>query len=144
MSLSQLFFNTYIHICIYDRFYKIIISIYYRSLVGFSPRMTGYDSVTGADRYYRWQHTWWNGVYTVMLTKVALMSVSYLKAYKEMVPSQVLDYIDNHRNCEDIAMAYVILLLSQSPPVWVKGNLQEIGSSGISSNTDHFLIRYEI
>lgn len=113
----------------------------HRSLIGFSPRMTGFDPTTGVERYFRWQHTWWNGVYTIMLTKVSLMSTSYLQAFKTMVPSSVLEYIDKHRNCEDIAMAYVVLLLSQSPPVWVKGNLREIGSSGISSGLKHFEIR---
>lgn len=32
-----------------------------RVLVGFSPRVHGYDPDTGASRYFRWQHTWWNG-----------------------------------------------------------------------------------
>ena len=73
--------------------------------------MTGYDPVSGRERYLRWQHTWWNGVYTVMLTKVSLLATSYLRACQAMVPTTVLNYIDKGRNCEDIAMAYVILLL---------------------------------
>ena len=95
----------YIYIYIY--MYDIYIYIY-RALVGFSPRMNAYDSITGHARYLRWQHTWWSGIYSIILTKVSFLHQDYLDEYFNVIPTHFLDYIDAHRNCEDIAMAYVI------------------------------------
>jgi hypothetical protein len=57
------------------------------------------------------------------------------------VPPQFLAYVDSARNCEDIAMAHVVASASRSPPVWVGGEIYEIGSSGISSGGSHFADR---
>ena len=57
-----------------------------------------------------------------------------------MIPKSLLDYIDQHRNCEDIAMAYVIAT-SGSAPLWVKaghGGVWEEAAGGISSGSSHF------
>ena len=76
-------------------------------LVGFSPRMTTYDIITGDHkhsrhfllgfftlllasllhsfsdplgqrRYLRWQNTWWSGTYSIILTKACLLHRNYL------------------------------------------------------------------
>ncbi len=80
----------------------------YRTLVGISGRITTYDAVTGLARYKNWQYTWWNGFYNIMLTKGALFHKNYLAEYTKVIPSSFLKFIDEHRNCEDLAMAYVI------------------------------------
>lgn len=80
----------------------------HRTLVGISGRITTYDSVTGLARYRNWQYTWWNGFYNIMLTKGALFHKKYLAEYTKVIPPTFLKYIDDHRNCEDLAMAYVI------------------------------------
>lgn len=104
-----------------------------RALVGFSPRIATFDAVSGATVYGRWQHTWWNGLYNIVLTKAALFSSRYLYEYNKRVPQNLLDYVDKSRNCEDIVMAHIVAERSQAPPVWVDGSVFEIGKSGISS-----------
>lgn len=108
------------------------------ALVGFSPRIYAFDTETGLSRYLRWQHTWWNGFYSIMLTKAAFINKKYLYEYDKVIPKAFLNHIDNNRNCEDLAMAYTVATLASVPPVWVKGEVAEGATSGISSGTDHF------
>ena len=77
-------------------------------LVGFSPRMLTYDIETGAIKYQRWQHTWWSGLYSIVLTKGALFHKKYLQQYHKETPVKFLEHVDKNRNCEDIAMAHLI------------------------------------
>jgi glucuronyl/N-acetylglucosaminyl transferase EXT2 len=114
----------------------------HRTLVGFSPRTHSYNIESGQINYRRWQHTWWNGFYTIILTKACILHRQYLKSFELLAPKTLLNYIDNHREGEDILMAYIVALLSNQPPVWVRAIVYEIGSSGISSGTSHFLDRY--
>jgi len=72
----------------------------------------------------------------------------------------VHDYVDKHRNCEDLAMSFLVAASSLASPgqspspglsfgkplqpaVWVRGNgVREIGSSGLSSDqTKHYSAR---
>ena len=85
--------------------------LHYRVLVGFSPRMTVNDILTGKMRYLNWQYTWWNGIYTIMLTKAAIMHRDYLAEYDRYVPIEMLNHVDKMRNCEDISMAQVVAKL---------------------------------
>jgi len=70
--------------------------------------MHTYDVIAGNQRYLSWQYTWWSGMYTIMLTKAAIMHRDYLPDYEKLVPQEMLTQITTHRNCEDIAMAYVV------------------------------------
>ena len=112
-----------------------------KTLVGFSPRIHAYDVVSGAMRYLRWQHTWWSGFYSIMLTKASFLHRDYFELFSRMIPKDFLDYVDEVRNCEDIAMAHVVAMHSKSAPVWIGGEIYEIGASGISSNSGHFADR---
>lgn len=58
--------------------YKLIIQIATRTLVGYSPRLHAIDTTTGKARYLRWQHTWWNGMYSIVLSKVCFLHKDYL------------------------------------------------------------------
>lgn len=108
------------------------------ALVGYSPRMITNDPITGKTKYLRWQHTWWNGIYTIVLTKASILHKRYLYEYNKVMPTSMLSYIDNARNCEDIAMAHIVAARSKAAPVWTEGIVYEIGSSGISSGSSHF------
>lgn len=112
-----------------------------RVLVGFSPRMHVNDIYTGKLRYLNWQFTWWNGMYTIMLTKAAIMHKDYLPEYDKVVPAEMLTHIDTHRNCEDLAMAHVVAKLSDAAPVWVQVVVWEVSTGGISSGGTHFADR---
>lgn len=46
-----------------------------------------------------------------------------------------------HRNCEDIAMSFLVAQLSGHAAVWVRGaGIREIGSSGLSSDQVRILV----
>ena len=47
-------------------------------------------------------------MYSIMLTKAALLHRDYLPLYDAIVPASFLKSIDENRNCEDLAMAYVV------------------------------------
>lgn len=109
-----------------------------KTLVGFSPRMYAYDVYSGAIKYLKWQHTWWSGMYAIMLTKASFLHRDFLTEYEKTVPKVFLDHIKESRNCEDIAMAYTIATKSRSAPIWVGGEIYEVGETGISSGSSHF------
>ena len=96
------------HNFIFSTTHQISMFIHYRVLVGFSPRMHIYDIFQGNMRYLNWQFTWWNGMYTIMLTKAAILHRDYLPEFDKLVPLEMVTHIDAARNCEDIAMAYVV------------------------------------
>eukprot|EP00596_Hydrurales_sp_CCMP1899_P009472 CAMPEP_0119034790 /NCGR_PEP_ID=MMETSP1177-20130426/1801_1 /TAXON_ID=2985 /ORGANISM="Ochromonas sp, Strain CCMP1899" /LENGTH=152 /DNA_ID=CAMNT_0006992493 /DNA_START=593 /DNA_END=1048 /DNA_ORIENTATION=- len=112
-------------------------------LVGFSPRIQSYDIVSGKIKYMRWQHTWWTGMYDIMLTKACILHRAYLADYIIMIPDAFLGHIDQNKNCEDIAMAHVVARKSKAAPVWIQGIIYETSSKGISSGTSHFVDRGE-
>ena len=108
------------------------------TLVGFSPRMYAYDVYSGAVKYLKWQHTWWSGMYAIMLTKASFLHRDYLDEFRENVPAEFLEHIKTNRNCEDIAMAHIVASKSRSAPMWVGGEIYEVGEQGISSGSSHF------
>ena len=97
--------------------------------------------VIGLSRYLNWQFTWWSGIYSIVLTKGCILHRDYLAQYDKIVPATMLQHIDHIKNCEDIAMAYVVALQSKAAPVWVKATVYEMSSSGISSGKSHFVER---
>ena len=109
-----------------------------KALVGYSPRMHGVNAVTGEDKYMRWQNTWWSGVYSISLTKASFLHKQYLQDFFTVLPASFIADIDAHRNCEDLAMAYVVATVSQAPPVWVQGVVHETADFGISTGATHF------
>lgn len=70
--------------------------------------MHAYDILNGGLKYLRWQHTWWSGVYSIVLTKAAIVHRDYLTEFQATTPTTVLEYIDSNRNCEDLALAHLI------------------------------------
>ena len=51
-------------------------------------------------------------------------------------------FVDDHRNCEDIGMSFMVANVTHAPPMWVKGSYQDYGqwfgsSGGISSGSTH-------
>ena len=72
--------------------------------------MNAYNPYNGEDRYMRWQHTWWNGIYSIILTKASFFHRQYLDQYFKVISVNLIEEMDKQRNCEDIAMAYVIAL----------------------------------
>lgn len=108
------------------------------TMVGFSPRMVTRNPKTERYSYRSWRVVRWNGVYNVILTKCCFLHRDHLEKYVESVPAKVLSYIDQQRNCEDIAMSVVVAKHFGTPPLWVDGRMREIGREGISALPNHF------
>ncbi|KAH7431544.1 hypothetical protein KP509_08G054700 [Ceratopteris richardii] len=110
------------------------------NMVGFVPRMHwshGEESALQKYTYGGWWSVWWTGTYSMVLSKCALFHMKYLDIYTNHMPAQIRDYVTSKRNCEDIAMSFLVANITRAPPIWVKGKIFEIGSSGISSLSGH-------
>ncbi|KAJ7296914.1 hypothetical protein O6H91_Y090800 [Diphasiastrum complanatum] len=107
------------------------------SMVGFVPRMHWTDSKPPSYTYGGWWSVWWTGTYSMVLTKAAFFHKKYLDLYTYHLPPLVREYVRSERNCEDIAMSFLVANATSAPPFWVKGRIYEIGSTGLSSLTGH-------
>ena len=58
----------------------------------------------------------------MILTKFMFLDSKYLHGFfdNKRVPPKVRTYIDQWRNCEDIAMNFLVAEMSQLPPVKVE------------------------
>ena len=99
------------------------------SLVGFMPRVHIRDS-SGVLRYRCWWSTWWHGVYSTVLTKAAILHHRFLEQYTYTMPKEIRSLIDHERNCEDIAMQFLMSNATHLPPIYVKGHVRDLGVFG--------------
>jgi hypothetical protein len=104
-----------------------------RSLVGFMPRVH-LRRENGLLEYRCWWNVWWHGVYSIILTKAAFLHHDFLGQYTNNMPIEIRNLVDNERNCEDIAMQFLIANTTKLPPIYVKGDLDDLGVlNGIST-----------
>ena len=76
--------------------------------------------------------------YSIMLTKFMFMSSEYLYDYTCLLPTSIHRYIDEHVNCEDIAMNLMVSGMTGSKPVAVMLKVDDFGTtSGISVKQGH-------
>jgi hypothetical protein len=61
----------------------------------------------------------WRNKYSVILTKGAIFHKRYLEAYSSELPQEVRDMVAKRRNCEDIAMQFVVSSMTDDRPVFV-------------------------
>ncbi|KAK1556251.1 hypothetical protein Q3G72_001473 [Acer saccharum] len=118
------------------------------TMVGFVPRKVYVDQSQslGNKVYYiysGWWSVWWTGTYSMVLSKAAFFHKKYLRIYTNEMPASIRQFITKNRNCEDIAMSFLVANVSGAPPIWVKGKIYEIGSTGISSLGGHIERRTE-
>lgn len=99
-----------------------------RSIVGFMPRVHVIKNNRLA--YRCWWTVWMHGAYSIVLTKAAFLHHDYFQLYTETMPAGVHAFIDTGRNCEDIAMQYLVSNVTSLPPVYVKGHLSDLGVLG--------------
>ncbi|XP_062092527.1 glycosylinositol phosphorylceramide mannosyl transferase 1 [Humulus lupulus] len=110
------------------------------TMVGYVPRIHWVDSTKGNLGHYiygGWWSVWWTGSYSMVLSKAAFFHKKYLSLYTNEMPASIRNYITKNRNCEDIAMSFLVANATGAPPIWVKGKIFEIGSTGISSLGGH-------
>ena len=118
------------------------------TLVGFNPRL--HSLVPGGGCKYSYKHfwmVWWHGAYSIILTKAAFTHHKWFQEYTDHLPKQIWQMVHENKNCEDIAMQFLIAHRTRLPPVWVKGHYKDSGvldfSGGISTGTGHKLQRDE-
>ena len=106
------------------------------TIVGFMPRLHLRSSENHALLDYRcWWRVWWHGRYSIILTKAAIFNHLFLQLYSEQMPASIRTLVDEERNCEDIAMQFLISNTTGIPPIYVKGSLQDLGAlNGISTS----------
>lgn len=110
------------------------------TMVGFVPRMHWLDHSRENRDYFEyggWWSVWWTGTYSMVLSKAAFFHKKYLAMYTNEFPASLREYVAHNRNCEDIAMSFLVANATGAPPIWVKGKIFEIGSTGISSLGGH-------
>ncbi|GLJ55780.1 hypothetical protein SUGI_1197770 [Cryptomeria japonica] len=128
---------------VYSKSSKFAFSVWQsapESMVGFVPRMHWVDAKKSGAMHYNyggWWSVWWMGTYSMVLSKAAFFHKKYLDMYTYQMPASVQEYVSRERNCEDIAMSFLVANATGAPPIWVKGKVFEIGSSGISSLKGH-------
>ncbi|XWS74837.1 hypothetical protein CRYUN_Cryun01aG0032100 [Craigia yunnanensis] len=93
------------------------------AMVGYVPRMHWVDQTKGKDKYIYggWWSVWWSGTYSMVLSKAAFFHKKYLKLYTDEMPASIKEFITRNRNCEDIAMSFLVANATGAPPIWVKG-----------------------
>ncbi|KAJ4830972.1 Glycosyltransferase 64 protein C4 [Turnera subulata] len=110
------------------------------AMVGFVPRAHWVDKSQANKDYYTyggWWSVWWTGTYSMVLSKAAFFHKKYLRLYTNEMPASIREFTTKNRNCEDIAMSFLVANATGAPPIWVKGKIFEIGSTGISSLGGH-------
>lgn len=113
------------------------------ALVGFWPRAVARDAAAcGGYTYVSAEPALFlRGEFSIILTKAAFLHASYFDAYTHDQPATMREYVSNRRECEDIAMAFLIANATRAPPVWVRpplwfwaaSKIDGIGRGGISN-----------
>jgi len=80
--------------------------------------------------------------YSIMLTKFMFMHAEYLFAYTCLLPPRIHQYIDDHVNCEDIAINMMVTGMTGARPIAVLMHVDDFGTtSGISLKPGHMSSR---
>ncbi|CAN6705195.1 unnamed protein product [Malus baccata var. baccata] len=92
------------------------------TMVGFVPRMHWVDPKGDKNHYIYggWWSVWWTGTYSMVLSKAAFFHKKYLSLYTNEMPASIKEFITKNRNCEDIAMSFLVANVTNAPPIWVK------------------------
>lgn len=112
-------------------------------LVGWYPRLASQHH--GGSRYYgKLRSLFWSAEYSIVLTKAAFLHRRYLQAYTEQVPPAVHAMVRRRRNCEDIAMQFLVSSMAATAPTFVwnptaidKGHGLVPSVPGISGGSSH-------
>merc|ERR1719198_93510 len=59
------------------------------SMVGFVPRLHAWSEAKRGFKYLRWWYVWWNGAYSMVLSKAALLHRKYLHMYSATATSSI-------------------------------------------------------
>lgn len=124
------------------------------AMVGYYPRLA-LESKEGQHIYQAWTGVYWHQSANFILTKAAFLHHEYMVLYSNPAvhPVEILDYVDQYKNCEDVAMSLLVANQTSSAAaphgaatrlpniVYVEGHVSDLGlTGGISSTgkTQHF------
>lgn len=117
-----------------------------RQLVGFFPRAFTQTKDCG-HKYYLEPGTLYRGNYGIVLSKAALLHRDYLELYTYYMPKAIRDYVDTQRNCEDLALQFLVANITHEPPEFVNSlwifdeGIGPFKVKGISSGAHHLETR---
>ena len=77
--------------------------------------------------------------YSIVLTKAFIAHAEYLRRYTCTAPRELREYVDEHKNCEDISMNFLASHLSGQAPLLVEDESKvDYGTtSGLSLRRTH-------
>lgn len=117
------------------------------AMVGYYPRLASPPlfggTISGKLVYHTWPIVYLRNKFSMVLTKACFLHKRYLDLYSGSAhPQEIRDYVDVHKNCEDVAMALLVANVTKaqkSHPVYVQGSISDKGLfSGISTGGGHF------
>jgi len=131
------------------------------SMVGYYPRLASpprssrasSDTHTAGTElvYHTWPVVFWTQSFNFVLTKAAFLHSRYLELYTNdnTFPKAAKDHVDQHMNCEDIAMSMLVANYTRhlngnraAPPIYVQGSVSDKGLfGGISTGAGHMTTR---
>ena len=80
------------------------------------------------------------GAYSIILTKAAFLHHDYFELYTHVMPAAVRAYVDTKKNCEDIAMKFLVANETSLAPLYIKGHLADYGVFGGISTSKNVLM----
>uniref|UniRef100_A0AAG5DJ14 Exostosin-2 n=1 Tax=Anopheles atroparvus TaxID=41427 RepID=A0AAG5DJ14_ANOAO len=84
-------------------------------IVGFPSRTHVWDNQTGRWRY---ESEWTNQI-SMVLTGAAFHHKYWSYMYTNAMPGNIKEWVDEHMNCEDIAMNFLVSNVTKKPPIKV-------------------------
>uniref|UniRef100_A0A182T8P1 Exostosin-2 n=1 Tax=Anopheles maculatus TaxID=74869 RepID=A0A182T8P1_9DIPT len=84
-------------------------------IVGFPSRTHVWDNSTGRWRY---ESEWTNQI-SMVLTGAAFHHKYWSYLYTHAMPGNIKEWVDEHMNCEDIAMNFLVSNITNKPPIKV-------------------------
>jgi hypothetical protein len=126
------------------------------AMVGYYPRLASLPRyASGRDGeyvYHGWPAVFFQSSINFILTKASFLHKQYLSIYTDKTahPQEILNYVDEHKNCEDVAMSLLVANYTRAKndkpayPIYVEGSVIDKGLfGGISTGSGHMVTRSE-
>ncbi|XP_011206021.2 exostosin-2 [Bactrocera dorsalis] len=84
-------------------------------IVGFPSRIHVWDN---ASMHWRYESEWTNQI-SMVLTGAAFHHKFWSHMYTYAMPGNIKEWVDQHMNCEDIAMNFLVANITNKPPIKV-------------------------
>ncbi|KAF5286151.1 hypothetical protein FQR65_LT12909 [Abscondita terminalis] len=108
-------------------------------IVGFPSRTHIWDNTTLSWKY---ESEWTNEI-SMVLTGAAFHHKYWSYLYTTTMPAEVRDWVDEHMNCEDIAMNFLVANVTNKPPIKVtpRKKFRSVNNDMLSADMGHMIER---